>query len=242
VFVIGDIGKVIRMGGGIATITGYTAHHPSSPHRPDAADRARHPGLGPGGAGTNRVSWSMTASRERASAACCISRAWTVTGLADGEVVTPRTVEPDGSVTLDTAASAVVLGLGFQAQAQTLYMDAGQPTLQGRKKKIGAVTARLEASKGVQAGTNQPDGSVLSPARLAPIWVGLSDVSDLGVPVYGSDLKPLYTGDTRVPVSGGFSNKPGQVCFQQDYPLPMQILATIAEVMPGDDTELSAKK
>jgi hypothetical protein len=83
----------------------------------------------------------------------------TVTGLADGNVITPRVVSAIGTINLDAAASSVVVGLGFQAQLQSTYLDAGQPTLQGQRKKISAVTARIELSRGVKVGSNQPDGS-----------------------------------------------------------------------------------
>jgi hypothetical protein len=52
---------------------------------------------------------------------------------------------------------------------------------------------------------------------------------------YNAFCQPLYTGDTRCPVTGGASTK-GQVAFQQDFPLPMNILAIIDEVLPGDTT------
>ena len=50
---------------------------------------------------------------------------------------------------------------------------------------------------------------------------------------------PLYTGDVRVSVSGGFG-KPGQVAVQQDYPLPMNIDSIMPEVLEGDEAAQKA--
>jgi hypothetical protein len=136
-------------------------------------------------------------------------------------------------LTLLRPASAITVGLGFQAQLQSVYLDAGNPTVQGQRKAIPAVTFRLETSRGLKAGTNQPDGSTLSPPQLDPPWNQLTDVEDLAVPPFGSDVVPLYTGDVRVVVHGAFE-KPGQVALQQDYPLPMQVLAMIPEVDLAD--------
>jgi hypothetical protein len=63
----------------------------------------------------------------------------------------------------------------------------------------------------------------------------MTDMQDKAVRPYNAFCQPLYTGDTRCPVTGGASTK-GQVAFQQDFPLPMNILAIIDEVLPGDTT------
>jgi len=142
-------------------------------------------------------------------------------------------VSASGTVTLGTAASAVILGLPFQVQFQSMYADAGEPTIQGERKKVAAVNARIELSKGLKVGTNQPDGSTLSPPNLAPVWANLTAVPDKGIAPYGSTTTPLYTGDVRTPTFGGFQT-PGQVALQQDNPLPMNILALFNEILPGD--------
>lgn len=156
-----------------------------------------------------------------------------VTGLADGNVITPRVVDSYGSITLDTPASLVTVGLGFTAQLQSTYLDVGQPTVQGQRKRVAVATARIEASRGLQMGSNQPDGSALSPPRVEVRWTNLSEVPDIAKRPYNSPTMPLYTGDVRVPIGGGFA-KPGQVALQQAYPLPMRVLALIPEVDPGD--------
>jgi hypothetical protein len=167
----------------------------------------------------------------------------TVTGLADGNVVPPTVVAANGTINLPTAASAVTIGLGFRAQLQSLYLDSGEPTVQGARKKVAAVTARIESSRGLQIGSNQPDGSTQSPAEVDVAWRNLAVVPDDGpnfpLKPYNALATPLRTGDIRIPVSSGFAT-PGQVCLQQDSPLPMQILSLVSEDMPGDTPQLKA--
>ena len=155
-----------------------------------------------------------------------------VTGLADGNVITPRTVT-NSQITLDAQASKITIGLGFTAQLQTTYLDAGQPTIQGQRKKVAAVTVRMENSIGVKVGSNQPDGSTFSPMRVDGGWSNLSPLPSGASTPYKALAPNMYTGDSRAPVFGGFA-RPGQVALQQDQPLPMQILAVIAELDPGD--------
>jgi hypothetical protein len=167
--------------------------------------------------------------------------------LADGNVIPPTLADAQGNIALPQAASAVTVGLGFQAQLQGVYLDAGEPTVQGQRKKVAAVTARLEASRGVKVGSNQTDGSTLSPVQIAPEWNNLDSLPDQFAPgqswpyrAYNALCDPLYTGDNRSVVTGGYG-KPGQVCFQQDNPLPMQILALIPDLLSGDSSEQQAR-
>jgi hypothetical protein len=74
-------------------------------------------------------------------------------------------------------------------------------------------------------------------------WRNLAAVPDDGpnfpLRPYNAIATPLRTGDIRIPVGGGFAT-PGQVCIQQDNPLPMQILSLVSEEMPGDNPQLKA--
>lgn len=243
VFGAGDVGSVIRMGGGIAQVTAFVdGQHVTaqilSPITQVIANSAV-------GNGAPRVlpqasgNWTLTKPQLKVSGLNHLIGA-TVTGLADGNVITPRVVAADGSVTLDQAASAVTIGLGFQAQLQSVYLDTGEPTVQGQRKKIAAVTARIEASRGVKVGSNQVDGSTLSPPQIAVPWTDMATAPDKAVQPYNALAVPLYTGDVRIPVTGGYQT-PGQVAAQQDNPLPMQILSFIPEELPGDTPQLKVE-
>src|SRR6266446_440691 len=80
-----------------------------------------------------------------------------VTGLADGIVInftmpTSGTFVfgPGGTTGLTAIANAsiVTVGLSFLPQLQTLRLDLGEPTVQGKRKKITAVTARVRQALG----------------------------------------------------------------------------------------------
>ena len=243
VFSNADIGSVIRAGGGIAVITGYTSAQivtanittPISAIQPNSVSPATPQGVVQvQAAGT----WTKTAPFSLVTGLSHLAGAY-VTGLADGNVIGPVQVSATGTLMLPTPATSVTVGLGYQCQLQSVYLDAGEPTAQGQRKKVSAVTLRIEASRGIKVGTNQPDGSTLSPQQIAPIWSNLDTAPEMGVPPYGGNVVPLFTGDVRVPVSGGYQ-KPGQVAVQQDNPLPMQILALIPEDLAGDIPEQHA--
>jgi len=239
VFSIGNVGSVIRMGDGSATITAYTdpTHVTANITSPIIATIPNSGGVPqPATAGN----WTMTAPDAIIAGLNHLIGA-TVTGVADGAVIPPTVVSAAGTIVLPQPASSVVVGLGFQAQLQSVYLDAGEPTVQGQRKKIAAATARIEASRGLKIGSNQPDGSTLSPPQIAPAWSGLTAVPDKGVSPYGSGVVPLYTGDLRIVVSGGYAT-PGQVAIQQDNPLPMNVLALVPELYPGDLPQTQAPK
>jgi hypothetical protein len=243
IFALADIGDVIRMGGGVATITGFTntstvtaaLREPITDIRPNSGGQVR-----PQVTGT----WTQTAPISTISGLLHLAGA-TVTGLADGVVVTPRVVSALGVVTLDAPATSVVLGLGFQAQLQSVYPEGGNYTLQGQRKKVARVDALLEASRDVKIGSNQIDGSILSPPEIAPEWVGMNLADrpqDFPPKAYAASAEPLYTGWVSIPVQGGIT-KNGQAALQQDYPLPMNVISLVSRVLPGDspDAMISAK-
>lgn len=243
-FASGDVGSVIRCGGGIMVITARAdaTHITVNMLSPILAvipnSNAALPAFTVG-------QWSMTAPVTTISGLNHLIGS-TVTGLADGNVITPQVVSSTGTITLGTAASAVIVGLGFQAQLQSLYLETGSsPTVQGQRKKIAEVTARILASRGLKMGSNQLDASTQSPQILDATWQNLATVPDDGpnfpFKPYNALTTPLRTGDIRIPVSGGFAT-PGQVAIQQDFPLPMQILAFVPEVLPGDLPQLEAPK
>lgn len=231
-FSAGSVGSVIRMGGGIATVTGYTSSEIVTGNITQPIVSTRHDGSGiplPATAGN----WSITAPTATVTGLNHLAGA-TVTGVADGVPIPPTVVSAAGTIVLATPASAIIVGLAFMPQLQLLPVDTGQPTIQGRRKKIAAITARVEASgSGVMMGSNQPDGSAQSPQQIAPIWTGMAPAPSLGVPVPGSAIQPLYTGDVRIPVNGG-NDKPGQAALTQTMPLPLNVTNIVMELVEGD--------
>jgi hypothetical protein len=139
-----------------------------------------------------------------------------VSVLADGMSVGPIRVTDDGQIRLPYPASKVWAGLPFQAQLQTLYLDVGEPTIQGKRKKVSAATVRVDQSRAILMGETFDDLSPFKP-----------DLTDYSIP------EPLYSGDQRIIIDGSWSET-GQVAIQVDDPLPATILGIIPEVTLGD--------
>lgn len=142
----------------------------------------------------------------------------TVAILADGNVQ-PQQIVVDGSITLQRAASSIVVGLPYQAQLKTLYLDIqGGPTIQSKRKKVSAVTARLLNSRGIKIGQTFDNLHAIKERNTQP----------MGQPIQ------LFTGDERV-VLDPLYDLMGHVCIQQDDPLPCTVLGLIPEVTVGDN-------
>lgn len=237
VFAPGDVSKIIHIasyptnsncpGGGKAIITAYvsgtqvraTINIPIPP-----VPYTTVPGsYGPG-------DWTMTAPVTTITGLDHLEGA-SVVALADGLPLSGLTVT-GGSIELPHPATSVVVGLAFLPQLQSVYLDppSAGPTTQGRRKRVFAVTARINASCGVKIGANQADFAA-SNATVAAPWTNLKLV---GPAVAGGGINPaLFTGDEWLAIPDTWK-KPAQISAQQDYPLPMEILALIPETLEGD--------
>ena len=146
----------------------------------------------------------------------------TVTGLADGEVITPFVMPTNGNFTLPATASVVTVGLAFTPQLQTLPIDLGNPTVQSKMKKIPEVTLRVQETLGLSIGTTFSD---------------LVPMKDLVVGNVGGQTNTLVTGlvtgDARTILDPKYYTT-GQYCIQQSNPLPATILGVIPEITVGD--------
>ncbi|MBZ5616239.1 MAG: hypothetical protein LAO23_19700 [Acidobacteriia bacterium] len=142
----------------------------------------------------------------------------TVQILADGNVQAPQVVVA-GAITLLQPATKVIAGLGFQKQLKTMPLDLGneKDTVQGKFKKISAVSIRVVNTRGLKFG-NSFD-------HMFPIKEMTQNVP-MGNPI------PLVTGDERVIWDPAWT-VPGQMCFQSDDPLPATILGVIPEITIG---------
>lgn len=242
-FGVSSVGQTLRMGGGIAVVTAYT--NPQNvvgnwllPCR-ELIPEGGFPTPLPQPAGA----WSISPNVTTVTGLLHLAGAQVV-GLADGVPIGPLTVSATGTVTLPFAASDIKLGLGFTAQVQSVYLDTGaQPTVQGRRKAITAVTVRCEASSPMQAGANQIDASAQSPPPLFATWSGLASLpsSPTQLPATyqspgGQTVQPPFTGDLRIPIPSDWK-RPGQVAVQQLGPQPLNLLALIPEGLEGDTPE-----
>ncbi len=231
VFSASNIGDVIRVGGGQATITSYNSPTgvmanitvPITATIPN--DPAETPLPAPAG------TWTLSTPVDELNGLDHLEGKL-VSILADGSVQTPQTVV-EGAIALGTSASSITVGLPFIAQLQTPYLDVpGGATIQGRRKLIPNVTVRLDQSRGIQVGVNQPDASVQPNGATVP-WANMQEVAERGNSVLAGVAIPLFTGDTRLPVAGSWA-KGGQISVQQIYPLACNCLAVIPETEVGD--------
>jgi hypothetical protein len=163
----------------------------------------------------------------------------TVTGLADAAVI-PQTVVTNGSITLPSPASSIVVGLPFIAQLQAMPIEMPQMgTIQGDRKVARGMNVRVEKTRGIQIGANQPVASTLDFFEEVP-WDNLVDLADVPSANVPNAALPLFTGDKFAPINDDWQNwngweaSPGMVCAQQTQPLPMNILAFMPRLEVGD--------
>jgi hypothetical protein len=143
----------------------------------------------------------------------------TVSVLADGSVQPQQTVV-EGSITLQTAASLVTVGLPYVSQLQTLCLqpDATIMQTQSYRKKISAVMVRVTDTRGLKVG---------------PSFDDLDEMKERSASVYMGTAIPLFTGDERIQIDNRYVTD-DDVCIQQDNPLPCTILGVIPDVNIGD--------
>lgn len=137
-----------------------------------------------------------------------------VSVLADGEVVSGKTVSAGGVLTLDTAASVVQVGIGYYSDVETLNIDVNlqDGTVQGRKVKTSQIMFRLQDSQGGYIG---PDSDTLFALQYEKNT--------------GYDSTELFTGELPATLASGFSEG-GHIFFRQSDPLPVTILAIIPDI------------
>ena len=237
---IGAVGQAIRMDGGYAVVTQYVnstsvyadIQNPINLTVPN--DPSDTPVVATAG------QWSITTPVTTLSGLMHLIGE-TVNVLADGNVVTDLTVSATGTVTLPFAASNIVLGLPFVAQLQALHTDiGGAGTVQGKSMRVSGVTVRMEKTRGLEIGANQPIASTYEYQQEVP-WgqtVKMRQLQDRTTSmIYGQPI-PLFTGDKYLPISDVWKvqlnqSTYGMVAAQQENPLPMGILAFIYSIDVG---------
>jgi len=154
-----------------------------------------------------------------------------VTGVADGAVIN-FTMPVSGTfqfgiggtpgLTAIANASIVTVGLSFLPQLQTLPLDLGEPTVQGKRKKIAGVTVRVANALGLSMGRSAAAALPLQDLILGNVGSMTNQI-----------VTGLVTGDAR-----GFMDPlydvPGQYFIQQPNPYPASILGVIPEIEIGD--------
>lgn len=151
----------------------------------------------------------------------------TVTGLADGDVIPAFVMPATGDFTLASAASKVTVGLPFTCKLKTLPLDLGEPTIQGKVKKINSVDVRVSETLGLYIGGEF--GSTMVPMK--DLIVG--NVSSMLVGQSSQIVTDLVDGDARTFLSPAFT-VPGQYCIEQRLPFPATVLGLISDYTVGE--------
>lgn len=146
----------------------------------------------------------------------------TCTGLADGVIIPPFVMPYNGSFTLATAASLVTVGEAFLAEAQTLYIDLGAPTVQSKDKKIPKVTLRVTETLGLKVGSDSTNAVTMKDLIRGNVGQNTNTV-----------VTDLVTGDATTTIDPKWQEQ-GQIYFSQPFPYPASVLGVIQDVAIED--------
>lgn len=178
----------------------------------------------------------LTATVEWAKAVDEITGLWHLEGeavsvFADGNVIaSPNneaydeiTVE-NGAITLSDPQAVVHVGLPYISDLETLDVDIPEGgTIAAEMKMVNHVTLRVEKTRGLFVGTEEPEDDDPIGRLTEPKY---EDEVDMGVPV------PLHTGILKVAIRPEW-NEHGRVFIRQVDPLPMTILSVAPDIETG---------
>lgn len=162
----------------------------------------------------------------------------TVTGLAQDNlnnvtVITPFTMPLSGAFTLPaptppgaTGYTTVTIGLGYNCNLQTLPLEVGEPTIQGKTKKISSTVVRVADTLGLLIGS--------SSSTLVPMQDLISgNVSSMLVGQPSQVVSGLVNGDARTFLDPTYT-VPGQYYLRQSNPYPATILGVFPQFTSQD--------
>ncbi len=131
--------------------------------------------------------------------------------VADGYYYADKTVA-SGTVTLDSDASLVHIGLPFTCTMQTMEVDSPtqQGTSMGRKKRVARAKIRVRNSLNLDIGPDEDK---------------LVNLKNMALPAVGAPTE-LYSGYIDQALSGGYGDG-GSVILKQSKPYPMEVLAIL---------------
>lgn len=216
VFVAGNVGDVLRMGGGKATITAYTSGtevvgtltRDITDLIPETTDPR------PAASGE----WSLDSTFDTVAGLDHLEGK-TVQALVDGNVVSDLTVS-DGEVELGVTGSKAVIGLKYQPRAKTLPAVMPGEIIEGRRKRVVGTAVRVNDTRGLKVG-----------ASLDALYA-MREVSEAGA----GEAVTLQSGYKHVLIEAPWDDN-GQTYYVQDDPLPATILGLVADVEVGDDLD-----
>jgi hypothetical protein len=216
IFSSGDVGKVVRVGGGKGTVTvfGSTTRLGVNFSRPITNVIPETSIPMPVAAGE----WTLD------TPVSSVSGLWhlegqTVAVLADGNVMTDRVVE-NGAITLDYPVTRLVVGLSYRCVARNLPLTSQDAIIEDKRKRIVGVGIRLYDTRGLKYGRDL--------TRLYPMKERTNEP-------YGEPTRLLR--DMRYGLVDGDFDVNSQLYFVQDYPLPATVLGFVQDFELGDEND-----
>ncbi len=215
-FGAGAVGQIVRMGGGKAEVTAFTNGYVVQATILEPITDLVHDTAIPKKALEGM--WSIDPPFTVLSGLHHLEGE-TVQVLADGDVLTPKTVL-SGKITLSTPATRAVVGLRFVATARTLPLSAGDANIEHRRKSIVGTAVRVHDTRGLK------QGSTLDK---------LYEMKERTDEPYGQATR-LQTGFKYGLIESHFDDN-GQIYFVQEHPLPATILGLVTDIDVGDDPD-----
>lgn len=152
--------------------------------------------------------------------------------LADASVQPDRTVDADGEITLQTAATKYRIGLGFNSNLQTLPLvsQSTQGTTVGNRKRIHRFTIKLLESMGFKYGSTPYllDASTITYLESIGVIFG-ANTSGLTEAVFRTTADRIgtallfFTGEKTYILRDDYGTE-AQLYIRQDQPYPLNVL------------------
>jgi hypothetical protein len=147
---------------------------------------------------------------------------------ADGGLLETQTVAAGGTITIEQASTHVLVGLPYTPVMQTLRLDLGEPSVQGKRKKVAKVTVTMNNSRGIKCAQMRDDiDGNAEPGTLYELKERSSQQT------FSSAL-PFITGTRTMALAPGWQ-KDGSVYLTGTPGLPCEILALTPTLAVGDD-------
>lgn len=218
VFTSGDVGNVLRVGGGKGFVTEFVSSTEIKCHFTQPITSVIPESDGNGPLLSNAGDWFYD------TPVTVMTGLWhlegeTVSILADGNVL-PTQVVVDGTVTLTVASTRVIIGLPYRSWAETLPAVAPDQVIEGRRKRDVAVAVQVSTTRGMQYGTK---------------LTNLREIKERSTEPYGEPTVPIN--GVRYNYIPSSFNLGGTLHFVQDNPLPMTLLGIVIDTDVGDDKD-----
>lgn len=215
IFTPGDIGKILRMGGGKALVTGYIS---GTKIQGKILREIKDLVFESNGEVNQQLAGTWTLD----TPVTVISGLWhlegeTVSILGDGNVLPSQTVV-NGTIEFEVPVTRAIIGIPYTCIARTLSPVVGDAIIEARRKRIVGVATRINDTVGLSTGRSLDS---------------LYDAKERTTELYGEPIE-LFSG-IRTQLIEPEWDEGGQTYFVQSNPLPATLLGVVFDLEVGDD-------